>query len=169
VECRKVEYIKLKQVIQVAFLLFVAVSVVYFVAHEMSHSVAVAAAERGAQASPHSGGSLAEGPTEVLMWLLLADLNLHGGERRVGSTAVLQATCLDATIIPHLERRLNFSLSCYGCREGRDLMPGEGTGIPRRVAGAAARHTQNVAWKSHSPLPAKLAHACLADSQPEMG
>ncbi|MGQ9635712.1 MAG: DUF169 domain-containing protein [Bryobacteraceae bacterium] len=49
-----------------------------------------------------------EGPPEVLlMWLLLADLNVHGGERRVGDTAVLQATCVDATIIPYLEQRLN--------------------------------------------------------------
>jgi len=66
-----------------------------------------------------------EGPAEVLMWLLLADLNVHGGERRIGDTAVLQATCVDATVIPHLEQRLNFSLGCYGCREATDLLPGE--------------------------------------------
>jgi uncharacterized protein (DUF169 family) len=66
-----------------------------------------------------------EGPPEPLMWLLLADLNLAGGERRVGSTAVLQATCVDATVIPHLERRMNYSLGCYGCREATDLAPAE--------------------------------------------
>ena len=66
-----------------------------------------------------------EGPAEVLMWLLLADLNVHGGERRIGDTAVLQATCVDATVIPYLEQRLNFSLGCYGCREATDLTPGE--------------------------------------------
>jgi len=62
-----------------------------------------------------------EGPPEALMWLALADLNLAGGERRRGDTAVLQATCVDATIIPYIEQRLNFSLGCYGCREATDL------------------------------------------------
>ena len=66
-----------------------------------------------------------EGPPEALMWLALADLNVAGGERRRGDTAVLQATCVDATIIPHLEQRLNFSLGCYGCREATDLGPNE--------------------------------------------
>jgi uncharacterized protein (DUF169 family) len=62
-----------------------------------------------------------EGPPEPLMWLALADLNVAGGERRRADTAVLQATCVDATIIPHVEQRLNFSLGCYGCREATDL------------------------------------------------
>ena len=34
---------------------------------------------------------------------------------------MLQATCVDATVIPHVERRLNFSLGCYGCREATDM------------------------------------------------
>ena len=62
-----------------------------------------------------------EGPPEPLMWLALADLNLAGGKRRWGDTAVLQATCVDATVIPHVEHRLNFSLGCYGCREATDM------------------------------------------------
>jgi uncharacterized protein (DUF169 family) len=62
-----------------------------------------------------------EGPPEPLMWLALADLNRAGGQRRRGDTAVLQATCVDATVIPHVEQRLNFSLGCYGCREATDL------------------------------------------------
>jgi len=66
-----------------------------------------------------------EGPPEALMWIALADLNLAGGERRRGDTAVLQATCVDATIIPYIEQRLNFSLGCYGCREATDLGPHE--------------------------------------------
>ena len=44
---------------------------------------------------------VAEGPVESLMWLLLADLNLARGQRRTGETAVLQATCVDATLIPY--------------------------------------------------------------------
>jgi uncharacterized protein (DUF169 family) len=62
-----------------------------------------------------------EGTPEALMWLALADLNVSGGERRRGDTAVLQATCVDATVIPYIEQRLNFSLGCYGCREATDL------------------------------------------------
>jgi len=62
-----------------------------------------------------------EGSPEQLMWLALADLNLAGGKRRRGETAVLQATCVDATVIPHVEQRLNFSLGCYGCREATDM------------------------------------------------
>ena len=66
-----------------------------------------------------------EGPPEPLMWLALADLNVAGGKRRRGDTAVLQATCVDATVIPHVEQRLNFSLGCYGCREATDMGPNE--------------------------------------------
>ena len=62
-----------------------------------------------------------EGPPESLMWVALADLDLDGGARRRADTAVLQATCVDAVVIPYLERRLNFSLCCYGCREATDL------------------------------------------------
>lgn len=66
-----------------------------------------------------------EGPPESLMWVALADLDLEGGARRRADTAVLQATCVDVVVIPYLERRLNFSLGCYGCREATDLRPGE--------------------------------------------
>ena len=66
-----------------------------------------------------------EGPPEILMWVALADLNAAGGARRHGDTAVLQATCVDAVVIPHVEHRLNFSLGCYGCREATDLGPDE--------------------------------------------
>jgi uncharacterized protein (DUF169 family) len=66
-----------------------------------------------------------EGATESLMWLLLAEVNRTGGKRQQGSTAVLQATCVDATVIPMLEQRMNFSLGCYGCREATDLESSE--------------------------------------------
>lgn len=66
-----------------------------------------------------------EGQPEALMWLALASLNVAGGQRQCGDTAVLQAVCVDATLIPHVERRLNFSLGCYGCREATNLGPDE--------------------------------------------
>ncbi|OPY43913.1 MAG: hypothetical protein A4E42_01185 [Methanoregulaceae archaeon PtaU1.Bin222] len=66
-----------------------------------------------------------EDEVERLMWIVLASMHSHGGERVRGSTAVLQATCVDATIIPYKEKRLNFNFGCYGCRDATDIGPGE--------------------------------------------
>jgi uncharacterized protein (DUF169 family) len=54
-----------------------------------------------AQFIPHI--VIVEGKVESLMWIALAYLHTTGGERIVSSTAILQATCVDATIIPYLE------------------------------------------------------------------
>jgi uncharacterized protein (DUF169 family) len=109
-----------------------------------------------------------EGLAEVLMWLVLADLNIHGGERRVGNTAVLQATCVDATVIPHLEQRLNFSLGCYGCREATDLAPGETVlGFPGTKLEPMIGALKILRAKAIPRSRAKLAHGCLADIPPE--
>lgn len=106
-----------------------------------------------------------EGSTEVLMWIVLADLNIRGGERRVGNTAVLQATCVDATVIPHLEQRLNFSLGCYGCREATDLMPGETVlGFPGTLLEPMIGALKMLRAKAIPRSRAKLAHACLVGS-----
>ena len=66
-----------------------------------------------------------EDQVERLMWINLAYLNTTGGERLTSSTAILQATCVDSTILPHLEQRLNFSFGCYGCRDATDLSGSE--------------------------------------------
>jgi uncharacterized protein (DUF169 family) len=103
-----------------------------------------------------------EGPPEVLMWLLLADLSVHGGERRVGDTAVLQATCVDATIIPYLKQRLNFTLGCYGCREATDLAPGETVlGFPGRLIEPLLGVLQHLSQRAVPRSRAKLAHQCI--------
>ena len=82
-----------------------------------------------------------EGAPEKLMWLVLADLNEAGGRRRKADTAVLQATCVDATVIPFLEQRLNFSLGCYGCREATDLAPEEAViGFPAAALNAVVNN-----------------------------
>ena len=102
------------------------------------------------------------------MWLLLADLNVHGGERRMGDTAVLQATCVDATVIPHLEQRLNFSLGCYGCREATDLTPGETVlGFPGALLDPLLGALEMLHAKAVPRSRAKLAHACLAGDPAE--
>jgi len=66
-----------------------------------------------------------EDEVEKLMWVSLAYLNIIGGQRVLSSTAILQATCVDATIIPYLEQRLNQCFGCYGCRDATDLGPNE--------------------------------------------
>jgi uncharacterized protein (DUF169 family) len=107
-----------------------------------------------------------EGPAEVLMWLLLADLNVHGGERRTGNTAVLQATCVDATVIPYIQQTLNFNLGCYGCREATDIKPGETVlGFPGTLLEPLLDALQMLRAKAIPRSRAKLAHECLAGSQ----
>jgi len=107
-----------------------------------------------------------EGPPEQLMWLLLAEVNLRGGERLLGSTAVLQATCVDATIIPYLEQRLNFTMGCYGCREATDIEPAETVvGFP---GSRLAQLVDSLAFLSEKAVPrsrAKRAHEALVTGQ----
>ncbi len=62
-----------------------------------------------------------EDQIEKLMWIALANLNVKGGQRVESSTAILQATCVDATLIPYKEQKLNLSYGCYGCRDATDI------------------------------------------------
>lgn len=64
---------------------------------------------------------IAEDETEKLMWIALAQLNAQGGKRVESSTAILQATCVDATLIPYIEQKFNMSMGCYGCRDATDI------------------------------------------------
>ncbi len=101
-----------------------------------------------------------EGRPEALMWLLLADLNLEGGARRQGDTAVLQATCVDSTVIPYLERKVNFSLGCYGCREATDIGADETVvGFPADKAAALADEVVRLAAKALPNSRGKKAYA----------
>jgi uncharacterized protein (DUF169 family) len=86
---------------------------------------------------------------EKLMWLNLAYLNVTGGERITGSTAILQATCVDSTIIPYLEKRLNFGFGCYGCREATDLSPKETViGFPVGYLSDMVKALENLSQKA---------------------
>ncbi len=62
-----------------------------------------------------------EDEIEKLMWFALANLNIKGGKRVESSTAILQATCVDSTTIPYLQRKFNMSMGCYGCRDATDI------------------------------------------------
>jgi len=73
-----------------------------------------------------------ESVVEHLMWVALAQVFETGG-RLEFSTAILQATCVDGTIIPFLQQKLHASLGCYGCREATNLAEGECVlGFPMR-------------------------------------
>jgi hypothetical protein len=90
-----------------------------------------------------------EGRPESLMWLLLADVNLAGGRRCKATTAVLQATCVDATIIPYKEKVLNFSYGCYGCREATDMRPEETVvGFPGEMLEGLVKSLEGLAAKA---------------------
>ncbi len=65
-----------------------------------------------------------ESEVEHLMWIAIAQAFETGG-RLEFSTAILQATCVDGTIIPFLTQRIHASLGCYGCREATDLAESE--------------------------------------------
>lgn len=105
-----------------------------------------------------------EGEPEPLMWLLLADLNRAGGARRMADTAVLQATCVDSTVIPYRDGRLNFSLGCYGCREATDLGPQESVlGFPGSFLDPLVAELERLAEKAIPRSRAKQVYRNLAE------
>ncbi len=106
-----------------------------------------------------------EGRPESLMWLLLADLNLAGGKRRHSDTAVLQATCVDALVIPYIEKRLNFSMGCYGCREATDLGDDETVlGFPGSLLESMVEALEHLAQKAVGRSRSKSAFKALQKS-----
>jgi uncharacterized protein (DUF169 family) len=68
---------------------------------------------------------IVEDDPEKLMWIALAYLHATGGERIESTTAILQATCVDSTIIPFLKNRINLTYGCYGCRDATNLSENE--------------------------------------------
>ncbi|HPF20289.1 MAG TPA: DUF169 domain-containing protein [Syntrophomonas sp.] len=73
---------------------------------------------------------LIEAPPENLMWLALACI-YTSGERLQFSTSVVQATCVDCTVVPFISGKTNATLGCNGCREATDLNVTENLlGIP---------------------------------------
>lgn len=61
-----------------------------------------------------------EAHPEAIMWLLLADINISGTRLHL-ETSVIQACCVDATVVPLLTGKTNASFGCTGCREASDL------------------------------------------------
>lgn len=105
---------------------------------------------------------IVEDEVEKLMWIALAYLHATGGERVPGNTAVLQAACVDSTLIPHLEKRLNYGFSCYGCRDATDIGPGEAlVGFSGDWLKAIGRHVEYLAEKAIPASRSKKAYRVL--------
>ena len=86
---------------------------------------------------------IVEDEPEKLMWIALAYLHVTRGNRIESSTAILQATCVDSTIIPFLEQRLNLVYGCYGCRDATDLGENEAViGFPAKMLPAITEHLE---------------------------
>jgi len=107
-----------------------------------------------------------EDEVEKLMWIILAYMHAQGGERVQSNTAVLQATCVDSTVIPYLEKRLNFSFGCYGCRDATDMAPGEAVlGFPASYLLDIVEHLDYLNKKALPHSRGKHAFAALKKEQ----
>ena len=115
-----------------------------------------------------------EDEVEKLMWIVLSYLHAKGGERVQSSTAVLQATCVDSTIIPFLENRLNFGYGCYGCRDATDIGNNETVlGFPTLFLPLIVEHLEFLSQKAiptsrskkawHALQKEKESEGCIAD------
>lgn len=101
-----------------------------------------------------------EDETEKLMWFALASLNVNGGKRVESSTAILQATCVDATTIPYLQQKFNMSMGCYGCRDATDICPNETVlGFPFKDFEAIA---ESIEFLSQKAIPNSRGKNALA-------
>lgn len=100
-----------------------------------------------------------EDDVEKLMWIALADLHRRKGKRVESSTAILQATCVDATVIPYLEQRLNLSYGCYGCRDATDIRPSETVlGFPASALAVITEHLEYLGEKAIANSRSKKAY-----------
>lgn len=81
-----------------------------------------------------------EDEVEKLMWIALAYLNKESG-RLDFSTSILQAMCVDATVLPFKSGKINMSFGCYGCRDVTDAKPNEAIlGIPSSKLDMTVEH-----------------------------
>lgn len=104
-----------------------------------------------------------EDEVEKLMWIALAQLNIDGGQRIKTSTSVLQATCVDVTIIPYLEQKLNMSFGCYGCRDATDIGPNESVlGFPFKDFGKIIDNVTYLSKKAIVNSRSKKAYSTLS-------
>jgi uncharacterized protein (DUF169 family) len=109
-----------------------------------------------------------EDETEKLMWFALANLNANGGQRVESSTAILQATCVDATLIPYVKHNFNMSMGCYGCRDATDIGPNETVlGFPFKDFKAIVQSLEFLSQKAIPNSRGKNAMAMLKRKEAE--
>jgi uncharacterized protein (DUF169 family) len=103
-----------------------------------------------------------EDEVEKLMWIALSSLHARRGARVQSSTAVLQAACVDSTIIPYLENRLNIGYGCYGCRDATDIGSNETVlGFPAAMLKGIVAHLEFLGSKAIPTSRSKRALAAL--------
>lgn len=105
-----------------------------------------------------------ESDPETLMWLNLS-LIFHTGERIQLSTSVIQATCVDATVVPMLSGKSNSSFGCTGCREASDLSSMEAIiGIPMKDLGTMIENIKILSEKVIPKNRAKFLYSKFAET-----
>lgn len=68
---------------------------------------------------------------EQVFWIIPAASTFEDGGRVSVEMAAVQASCVDATIVPIVKGKTNISLGCFGCRKTTDIMAEEMlVGIP---------------------------------------
>lgn len=109
-----------------------------------------------------------EDQIEKLMWVALAYLNAKGGKRIESSTAILQATCVDATLIPYKEQKMNLSYGCYGCRDATDIESDEAVlGFPFSDFEKIAEYIEYLSMKAIPNSRSKNAYTILKKKRAE--
>lgn len=104
---------------------------------------------------------VAESQPEHLMWLALADVYDTGG-RLEFSTAILQATCVDALVIPFIQQKFNASLGCYGCRDATDIGNAETViGFPYKDLERIVRNLRALSEKTIPRVRSKSVYQAL--------
>ena len=100
---------------------------------------------------------------EHLMWVALASVRQTGGRLNF-STAILQATCVDGTILPYLAQKLNASLGCYGCREATNMAENECLiGFPGKDLAGIVTELEQLAIKAMPRVRGKGIYRSLAE------
>lgn len=98
---------------------------------------------------------------EGLMWLALAAIHQRGG-RLEFSSSISNGTCVDTTVVPYLQQKLNVTLGCYGCRNATNI-PNENllAGFPGHQMEEILNNLQIISEKALPRTRAKKAYSRL--------
>ena len=109
-----------------------------------------------------------EAKAEQIMWLALASVYNTGGRYNF-STGILQATCVDSTILPFLSGEVNMSFGCYGCREATDMQDDEAIiGIPAGKLEEIAASLSKLSEKAMPRVRSKKVYQMYTEKETEL-